>query len=552
MTPAGPQLLTWGGFAEVPARASLPSMNANLAAILERSARYHGDRTAVVDGALRLTYREMARRVAGIDAGLRRLGVGEGDVVAMLMLNSHRHLELWFAIPRGGAVINDLNIRLAPAELAFILEDCGAVALIVDDAFAPLGAELAEGSSTIETVIYAGDGEAPAGAVAYEELASASGPLEPPRDVAEDTLAGIFYTGGTTGLPKGAMLTHRSLTENAKHVLIAWGYREDDAYLHAAPMFHLGDGCSTYAITALGGRHVIIPAFDPELTLATIEAERVTRTLLVPTMLNLIVNHPAVRTRDLSSLRRVIYGASPMPDELLRQVMEAIDSCEWAQAYGMTEASPLVSFLPPEDHVRGRAGEEPHATRLRSAGRPVLGVEVSIRRPDGSEAGVGEAGEIWIRGANLMAGYWNRDEETAGALVEGGWYRSGDAAHVDGDGYVYIVDRVKDMIISGGENVYSTEVENALYGHPAVLEAAVFGVPDPQWGERVHAAVVLADGQDVDEQELIAHCRTRISGYKVPRSVEFHVDPLPKSGAGKILKRDLRKPHWEQQGRQVG
>jgi long-chain acyl-CoA synthetase len=527
-------------------------MNVNVAAILERSARLFGDRTAVVDGTVHLTYAEMDRRVAAIDAGLRGLGVAQGDVVAMLMLNSHRHLELWFAIPRSGAVLNDLNIRLAPAELSFILEDCGAVALIVDDAFAPLGAELAECCPTIRAIVHAGDGEALAGTVRYEDLvAEHAGTAEPVREVPEDTLAGIFYTGGTTGRPKGAMLSHRNLIENAKHVLVAWGYQEDDVYLHAAPMFHLADGASTYSITGCGGRHVIIPAFDPELAVATIEAERVTRALLVPTMLNLIVNHPATATRDLSSLRRIIYGASPMPEELLRQVMSAI-GCEWAQAYGMTEAAPLVSYLPAEDHARGSAGDEPHATRLKSAGRAVFGVQVSVRRPDGSEAEPGEPGEVWVRGPNVMLGYWRRREETAAALAEGGWYRSGDAAHMDADGYIYIVDRLKDMIITGGENVYCTEVENALYSHPAVLEAAAFGVPDERWGERVHAAVVLRPGSEACEDDLIEHCRRRIAGYKLPRSVEFHAAALPKSGAGKILKRVLRQPHWEQLERQVG
>jgi long-chain acyl-CoA synthetase len=526
-------------------------MNVNLAGILEQSARLFGDRTAIVDGPVRLSYREMERRVTAVDAGLRALGVGPGDVVAMLMLNSHRHLELWFAIPRGGAVLNDLNIRLAPAELSFILEDCGATALIVDDAFVPLGLALAESCPTIRAIVHAGDGVAVAGTMSYEALvAENAGTTEPVREVPEDTLAGIFYTGGTTGLPKGAMLSHRNLIENAKHVLIAWGYQSDDVYLHAAPMFHLADGASTYSITACGGRHVIIPAFEPEVAVATIETERVTRALLVPTMLNLIVNHPVTATRDLSSLRQIIYGASPMPEELLRQVMAAID-CAWAQAYGMTEASPLVTYLPAEDHARGSAGEEPHATRLKSAGRAVIGVQVSVRRPDGSETEPGEPGEVWVRGPNIMLGYWKRQDETAAALVEDGWYRSGDAAHMDADGYVYIVDRLKDMIITGGENVYCTEVENALYSHPLVLEAAAFGVPDERWGERVHAAVVLRPGTEACEHDLIEHCRDRIAGYKLPRSVEFHAGALPKSGAGKILKRELRQPHWELLERQV-
>jgi acyl-CoA synthetase (AMP-forming)/AMP-acid ligase II len=510
----------------------------SLYATLRRAARQFGAREAVVDGDVRLSYSDLDRRAAGLHAGLLDRGVERGDVVAVLMLNSHRHLACWFALPRGGLVLNDLNVRLAPDELAFILDDCGAVALIVDDAFAELGAELLDRCSSLRLLVHDD----------FEALA-ATEPVAP-AGVGEDTLAGIFYTGGTTGLPKGAMLSHRNLLENAKNVLVSWGYGPADRYLHAAPMFHLADGASTYALTWCGGSHVIVPAFDPALVLSAIEDERVTRTLLVPTMINVLVNTPGLDGRDLGSLRGVTYGASPMPADLLRAAMAAID-CEWAQAYGMTEAAPLVSYCPPEDHRRGAAGEEPYATRLRSAGTPVVGVEVEVRRPDGTPADPGEAGEIHVRGPNVMGGYWNRPEETAGALVGDGWYRSGDAAYADEDGYLYIVDRVKDMIISGGENVYCSEVENALFAHPAVLEAAVFGVPDERWGERVHAAIVLHDGETAAGEELIEHCRGRIAGYKLPRSIELHAEPLPKSGAGKILKRELREPHWAGLERQV-
>jgi long-chain acyl-CoA synthetase len=526
-------------------------MTVNLCRTLERAASQFADSIAVVDGEKRFTYRELEGRVAAFDCGLRSLGIQDGEVVAVMMLNSHEHLELWFALPRGGFVINDLNIRLAPAELQFILEDSGAVALVVDDAFGESGSALAQACSAVRFLIHAGDGALPEGAIAYESvIASGAEAIEPARALAPTTLAGIFYTGGTTGRPKGAMLSHANVEVNAKHILISWGYDAEDRYLHAAPMFHLADGASTYALTAVGGRHVVIPAFDPELTVATIEAERITRVLLVPTMINLVVNHPGTAERDLSSISRITYGASPMPAELLRRAMELID-CEWMQAYGMTEASPLVATLPASDHERGARGEEPYASRLRSAGAPVVGVEVSVRRADGSVADVDEPGEIWVRGPNMMSGYWNRPEETAAAIDADGWYHSGDLARVDADGYLYIVDRVKDMIISGGENIYSSEVENALYDHAAVLEAAVFGVPDEHWGERVHAAIVLRPGLQADEAELIEHCRERIAGYKLPRSVEFHEEMLPKSGAGKILKRDLREPYWRGLERQV-
>ena len=523
-------------------------MNNNIATTLERAARLYAGKTAVIDGDVRYTYEEFARRVAAVDAGLAERGVGPGDIVAVLSLNSHRHLECWFAIPRGGAILNDLNFRLAPAELQTVVDDCGARMLIVDDAFLDVGLQLAEQCDSITEVVYAGNQTTPPGTTSYEDLTTTPG--RPAASLDEDTVAGIFSTGGTTGRPKGAMLTHRGLLGNAKHVLIAWDYDADVRYLHAAPMFHLADGCSTFGLTWCGGTHVIIPAFDPGLVIRTLAAERITRTLLVPTMITMVVDHPELAEHDLSALERITYGASPMPDELLRRAMERID-CGWMQAYGMTEASPLVLTCGVEDHARGAKGEEPYATRLRAAGTPVVGVDVEVRREDGSIADAGEPGEIWVRGENLMKGYWNRPQETEAAFDENGWYRSGDAAYCDDDGYFYIVDRMKDMIISGGENVYSSEVENAIYKHPDVVEAAVFGVPDEQWGERVHAAVVLRDGADIDDEAIIEHCRTLIAGYKLPRSVDFHTEPLPKSGAGKILKVELREPYWAGRDRAI-
>jgi acyl-CoA synthetase (AMP-forming)/AMP-acid ligase II len=523
-------------------------MSENVGAALERAGRLFADREAVVDGDTRWSYAELRRRVAGFDAALDTLGVAVGDVVGVLGVNSAAHLVAWLAIPRSGRVLNDLNIRLAPAELEVILGDSGAKALLVDDAFLETGTALANACESVEHVIYIGAAATPDGCLSLTDLTETEG--GPPATVDPDALAGIFYTGGTTGLPKGAMLTHRNLVANAKHALILFGYEESDTYLHAAPMFHLADGASNYALSWVGGRHLIIPAFEPGLWLQTVEAERVTRGLLVPTMINMVINHPALGEYDLSCLRSLLYGASPMPTELLRRAMDAIPT-DWGQGYGMTEAAPLVSYLSPEDHRLGASGEEPYATRLRSAGRPIVGVEADVRRSDGSRADVGETGEIWVRGANIMKGYWNRPTETAAALNSDGWYRSGDAAYVDRDGYLYVVDRVKDMIISGGENVYCTEVENAIYKHPAVLECAVFGVPDEQWGERVHAAIVLKSGETADQDVIVAHCRELIAGYKLPRSIDFHDEALPKSGAGKLLKRQLREPYWAGQGRQV-
>jgi long-chain acyl-CoA synthetase len=346
------------------------------------------------------------------------------------------------------------------------------------------------------------------------------------------------------------MLTHGNVVVNAKHAIIAFQHRTSDRYLHAGPMFHLADGSQTYGLTWVGATHVIIPSFDAEAVVRSIEEHRITLALLVPTMINMVVNHPSVAEHDLSSLERLVYGASPMPEELQRRAMQVL-RCGWMQGYGMTEAAPLVSTSTPEDHERGLKGEEPYATRLRSAGAPVVGVQAEVRRADGTLADVGEAGEIWVKGPNVMVGYWKRTEETAAALTPDGWYRSGDVAWADADGYLYVVDRAKDMIISGGENVYSTEVENALYRHPAVLEAAVIGVPDERWGERIHAVVVLRPDSTVDPDELVAHCRPLIAGYKLPRSIDVRTEPLPKSGAGKILKRELREPFWSGADRRV-
>jgi long-chain acyl-CoA synthetase len=523
-------------------------MSENVGEALERAARLFADREAVVDGDIRWNYRELHRRVSGFDAALDGLGLSQGDVVGVLGLNSAPHLVSWLAVPRSGRVLNDLNVRLAPAEIEFIVKDSGARALLVDAAFLAVGEALAAACETVDQLIYTGAGEPPAGWLSFDELTGTPGRAMASID--PDTVAGIFYTGGTTGMPKGAMLTHRNLVANAKHALINLGYERDDTYLHAAPMFHLADGASNYALTWVGGRHVIMPAFDPAGWLRIVEAERVTCGLLVPTMINMLINHPELSGHDLSSLRRMGYGASPMPIELLRHVMGVIPA-DWGQAYGMTEAAPIVTFLGPEDHRRGAAGEEPYAGRLRSAGTPIVGVEAEVHRPDGSLADIGEPGEIWVRGPNVMKGYWNRPEETAAALDGDGWYHSGDAAYVDADGYLFVVDRLKDMIISGGENVYSTEVENAIYQHAAVLECAVFGVPDARWGERVHAAIVLKPGSQVDQDEIVNHCRALIAGYKLPRSVDFHDDPLPKSGAGKLLKRELREPYWSAESRSV-
>jgi long-chain acyl-CoA synthetase len=517
---------------------------------IRRAMQVHHDRSAIVDRDTRMTYAEWGRRVLGLGAGLRALGLVDGDIVAVAALNDWRHLSCWAGIPAAGLVLNDLNYRLAPAELVFIVNDSAAKALVVDDAYVDLARTLAAECPSLVALIHEGDGETPEGFVSFDDLWTYEPlPAAATSWITDDTLAAISYTGGTTGLPKGVMQSHGNLLANAKHMQYAYGYSSDDSYVHAAPMFHAADASNTFAVTWNGAQHLIIPGWDPAAFVAIASTERMTITLLVPTMINSLVNHPSVQGADLSSWRRLAYGASPMPAELQRRAM-AILPCEFVQLYGMTEASPLLTICSADDHRRGAAGESGFENRLKSAGAPVPGVECEVRRDDGTIADIGEPGEIYARGPNIMLGYLNRPEETAKALVDG-WYRSGDVAYADDHGYLYIVDRAKDMIISGGENVYTTEVENALYAHPAVLEVAAFGIPDDTWGEAVHAEVVPKAGAIVTADELIVHARSLIGGYKVPKSINVRVDALPKSGAGKILKKDLRAPFWEGRDRSV-
>jgi long-chain acyl-CoA synthetase len=490
------------------------------------------------------TWRETGERISRLAGGLSQLGLAKGDRVAILALNSDRYFEYLFAVPMAGGAVVPINIRLAAPEIQYILENSGTEILFIDDRFAPVLDALKGQMPSVRHVVYLGDGALPAGMRAHEDLLSVP-PLTEPR-ACDDDLAGIFYTGGTTGKAKGVMLSHRNLVVNAASVIPAFGYDADSVYLHAGPMFHLADGASTLAVTVVGGVHVFVPAFDPTDVLATIQREKVTHSLLVPTMINLLVNFPKVADHDVSSLRRVAYGASPMPEAVLRKALQVLPGVKFAQAYGMTEAAPLVTALDP----RYTTLEGPDAGRIKSCGQAGHLVEVRIADADDREVPRGTVGEVQVRGDNVMLGYWNAPDLTAQAL-RGGWYHSGDGGYMDADGFVYIVDRLKDMIITGGENVYSAEVENAISTLDGVAEVAVIGVPDEKWGEAVHAIVVPRTGKPVTADGVIAHCHGLIAGYKCPSGVTIRSEPMPISGAGKILKTELRKPYWAGRGTQV-
>ena len=515
---------------------------------LRRAARVHGDVVGVTAGGRSLTYAELARRVGGLGAALAELEIAPGARVGFLGVNSLAHLECWLAVPAFGHVLVDLNFRLAEEELAFMVEDAAVELLIVDRDQLEVARALRERCPSLRQLVLDAPAPVPGDYLAYEDLVDCS-PVAP-QGADSDALAAISYTGGTTGLPKGVMLSHGNLLSNARHNLVATRHRRADRFLHVCPMFHAAGTANLFACTWVGAGQVVLPRFDAEAVLDAIERERISHAVLVPTMLAMLLAAPESSTADLSSLRNVQYAASPIAPELQRRVLERLD-CEVAQFYGMTEASPTVSHLSPEDHRLGVEGHEPQQRRLASMGIPVPGVEVEVRGVSGETLGAGEIGELWIRGPNIMLGYWNRPEATEDALVDG-WYRSGDAAYADEHGYLFMVDRLKDMIITGGENVYCIEVEATLTSHAAVLEAAVFGVPHEKWGESVHAIVTVPPSARLTQEDLIAHCRRSIAGFKVPRSIDLQCEPLPKSGAGKILKNRLREPYWQGLQRQLG
>lgn len=512
---------------------------------LHRAVQQKPDRVAVRFGGRSRTFRELAERVARLAGALQKLGMDEGDRVAMLALNSDRYLEYQVAVPWGGGVLNPCNIRWSPAEILYALNDSGSTILLVDDTFCPVAEAIRKDAATLRELVYCGDGPTPAGMLNYEVLLDSAQPVPDAARRGED-LAGIFYTGGTTGFPKGVMLSHTNICSSGLALHAEGVADEDGSYLHAAPMFHLADIGISQPHWIQGNTHVVIPAFAPEAVLDTIERDRITSVLLVPTMIQMLVDHPAMKKpRDLGSLKTIVYGASPISEAVLERAMTALPGVEFFQAYGMTELSPVATVNPawahkPENRKRGK---------LRAAGRASFCCEVRIVDGDDREVPRGTVGEVIARGPNVMQGYWNKPEQTA-AAVRDGWMHTGDGGYMDEDGFVFIVDRLKDMIISGGENIYSAEVENALSQHPAVAASAVIGIPSEEWGEAVHAVVIAKPGASASPDELIAHCKSLIAGYKCPRSVEFR-EALPLSGAGKVLKTELRKPFWEGQQRQV-
>ncbi len=492
------------------------------------------DKVGFHDGDYHATFQQHGDRVLRLADGMRRhLGLSTGDRFAVMSANSHQYLELYHAGFLGAGVINPLNLRLAGAELQHILADSGTEVVFVDALFAehfarhigPVRHEL-----PLQHVVLIGGGDAPHD-FRYEDLITDGNPVVP-HEPKETDPAVLMYTGGTTGMAKGALLEQRAEILNLYHIGLALGFGEQRVYLHQTPMFHAASMGGIIGIPATGGTSVFVPLFDPVPVMDAIERYGVDWTMMVPTMIAMVMNHPEFSPDKLMSLRDLVYGASPMPAALLERLMKAFPDLNLWQGYGMTECSSVLTFLTAADHRQG--GEI-----LRSAGRPVMGVNLAVRDVHGRDLSRGLDGEVFARGGNFMREYWRRPEQTDKVLHDG-WYATGDAGHLDKDGYLYLVDRVNDMIVTGGENVYSIEVENAIASHPTVAQVAVIGVPHDVWGEQVHAVVVLAAGAAASEEEIRAHAALTIANYKVPKSVEFRTEPLPLSGAMKPLKRQLR------------
>jgi acyl-CoA synthetase (AMP-forming)/AMP-acid ligase II len=516
-----------------------------ITSILRRAAQVnpHGAATIFMDR--QQSWSEMLLRVSKLAGALQKLGMKPGDRVALLSLNSDRYVEYYFATVWGGGAMMPMNIRWSPAECAYALNDAGAEILLVDDAFAPAAAAIQAQVPGLKTLVYCGDGDTPDGMVNYEDILTAADPV-PDAGRGGDDLAGIFYTGGTTGFPKGVMLSHTNFyvggISNSEGVKVSDGTR----YLHAAPMFHIADLLFFAAVTFAAGTHVVIPMFTPDATLDAIERHRPSHVLLVPVMLQMVMQSPKLAETDTSSLELIAYGASPITEAALKQAFKLFPQARFLQAFGQTELSPVATILDTDYHVL----EGPKAGKLRSAGRATRVCEIRIVDEAGVDVEPGSVGHIIVKGPITMLGYWNKPDVTA-QTIKDGWVHTGDAGYMDDEGFVFLMDRIKDMVVSGGENVYSAEVENALGQHPAVATSAVIGIPSEQWGEAVHAIVILHPGAQVTEEELKAHCHTLIAGYKSPRSIAFRTDPFPLSGANKVLKTELRKPFWEGRDRQI-
>jgi len=513
---------------------------------LKKASKLFPQKQAIVCGQKRWTYGEFYERVNRFSNCLKTFGIEKDDKVAILLPNCHTFLEVYYGTAQIGATSVPINIRLSPGEIAFILDDSESKVLISDPVYQKQIDPIREKVPGIQKIIWSGDGikAREDRDLHYEKVLKEGDPNPPPETVISgEDIAQIYYTSGTTGRPKGVMLSHKNVMTHALGTIAEIHLTDQDVWIHVAPLFHLADAWATWAITWVGGTHVLVREFDSKTVLETIEREKVTLTNLIPTMLNLMVNYPEVGKYDYSSLRVLLSGGAPIAPEVVRKIVETF-KCDYIQTYGMTETSPYLTVSILKGHLK-KLGDKEQLKFKSKTGREFISVELKVVNEKGEEVKKDEkeVGEIIVRGDIVTKGYWKLPEETAKAIKDG-WLYTGDMAVIDEEGYVTIVDRKKDMILTGGENVYSTEVENVLYMHPAILECAVVGVPDAKWGEAVKGVVVLKQGQTTNEPEIIQFCKDRIAHYKAPKSIDF-IEALPRTGSGKIQKKELRDQYWK-------
>ncbi len=510
-----------------------------------RAVRLFGSHVAVVDGERRFTYREFGERVNRLANAIRSLGIAPGERVAFLALNCHQLLEGYYGVLAAGAVLLPLNVRLSPEELTYILNHAEPGALFVGPELLPLYQKLEPGLRSVREVVSL-EGERPSWFRGhdYETLLAEASTERPELQIDENAIAELFYTSGSTGRPKGVVMTHRNLYLHAMNCQAASAYRDSDAVLYMVPLFHVNGWGTPHYLTMVGGRHVMLRRFSAADFCRLVQQERITRTGGVPAMFNAILAYPELDQYDLSSLREISVGGAPSSPTLIATLEKRL-GCQVFSGYGLTETCPVLTIARPTDTLLQRESDEQRLLRQATTGLPIPGVDLRVVDNEGRDVPADNqtVGEIIVRSNVVMDGYFRDPEATAEAIVDG-WFHTGDMAVIDSEGYVTIVDRKKDIIISGGENISSVEVEKVLSAHPAVYECAVVAVPDPQWGEVPKAFVALKENQSVTAEELIAHCRAHLGGFKVPKSIEFRSE-LPKGGTGKILKNELREPYWQ-------
>jgi long-chain acyl-CoA synthetase len=506
-------------------------MTAALSHILRRSAICHGSKPAIIDGETTFSWQQFVERVSKLAAVLQSLGLGPNGRVAMLAENSHRYLEFYFGVPWAGGIFTPLNIRLTVGELASSLEHANVDILITDAAMLPLAQQLRERLPRLRHVI--SSGQVPAGVIDYEQALSGAHGV-PEADRSGDDVAALFYTSGTSGTPKGVMLTHENLWTSGLSGIHSYSLHQNSISLVPSPFFHVAAAAMIMPTLMVSGTVVILPKFTPQTALAALTRHKVTTAVIVNALLRMLMSEVGERQIDLPHLETILMGASAMNDQFLAEVFERFGDKRLINAYGMTEATAAITSI---SHVRGNHGSVRRAAN--SVGRPVVGVTAGVFDSNDRLLPPGEIGQIWVKGGMVMQGYWNNSTATEDALRDG-WLHTGDAGYMDDEGYLFLVDRIKDMIKTGGENVYSAEVERVIFNFPGVDQCAVVGLPDHRWGECVTAVIIPRNGTELDTEALVQYCRSQLAGFKIPRRVEIRTTPFPVNAVNKTRKDLLR------------